>query len=78
MDFVRPAENGLDYDVHVRQDSNAPKHRLWFHFQMQGGSAGDRIQLGGGHCDVDCFNLPRDSVLLWHQCRISPGDHQQA
>lgn len=40
MDFVRPADNGLEYDVHVRQDSNAPKHRLWFHFQMQGGYAG--------------------------------------
>lgn len=47
VDFVRPADNGLDYDVHVRQDSNAPKHRLWFHMQMQGGYAGaDSSHLG--------------------------------
>lgn len=41
IDTIRPADNGLDYDINVRQDSNAPKHRLWFHFQMQGGYAGD-------------------------------------
>ena len=40
LESVQPADNGLDYDICVRQDTYAPKHRLWFHFQMQAGRAG--------------------------------------
>lgn len=38
--FARAADNGLEYDINVRQDSHGPKHRLWFHFQMRGGAQG--------------------------------------
>ena len=39
--FARALDNGLEYDVNVRQDTLGPKHRLWFHFQMRGGLQGD-------------------------------------
>ena len=38
--FARAADNGLEYDINVRQDTYGPKHRLWFHFQMRGGAQG--------------------------------------
>ena len=38
--FARAADNGLEYDINVRQDTYGPKHRLWFHFQMRGGTQG--------------------------------------
>ncbi len=38
--FARAADNGLEYDINVRQDTYGPKHRLWFHFQMHGGTQG--------------------------------------
>jgi len=38
--FARAADIGLEYDLNVRQDTYGPKHRLWFHFQMRGGTQG--------------------------------------
>lgn len=38
--FARAADNGLEYDINVRQDTFGHKHRLWFHFQMRGGLQG--------------------------------------
>ncbi|KAL0053973.1 hypothetical protein WJX82_001877 [Trebouxia sp. C0006] len=43
--FARAADNGLEYDINVRQDTYGPKHRLWFHFQMRGGAQGQRVVL---------------------------------
>ena len=38
--FARMADNGLEYDINVREDTYGPKHRLWYHFQMHGGAQG--------------------------------------
>jgi hypothetical protein len=38
--FACAADNGLEYDINVRQDTYGPKHRLWFHFQMRGATQG--------------------------------------
>ncbi|KAL0021131.1 hypothetical protein WJX77_002577 [Trebouxia sp. C0004] len=43
--FARAADSGLEYDINVRQDTYGPKHRLWFHFQMRGGTQGQRVVL---------------------------------
>ena len=42
-----------EYDILVKEDTHAPRHRLWFHFNMAGGVAGQCSPAWAApHCDT--------------------------
>ena len=52
-----------EYDILVKEDTRAPRHRLWFHFNMAGGVAGQCSPAWAAppHCDI----LPLKAWHIW-------------